>query len=80
MKLWFDTEHRELVTDDQLRKQWEEWLLEVVAENGLPYVVENARDFSYETYAYGWCETLIPVYNAEHFKIEEVNPDDEIHQ
>lgn len=82
MKLWFDSETRELVTEDQLRKDYAAWLPEMVNENGLQYVVENARDFTFDAYAYNWAcgrhgGTLTPVYNAEHFK--EVKPDEAVH-
>lgn len=81
MKLWFDAEHKELVTEDQLRKDYEAWLPEMVKENGLEYVVENAADFTFEGYQH-ICETdlsycLIPVYNCE--KFEEVKPNEAIH-
>ena len=79
MKLWFDAEHKELVTEDQLRKDYEAWLPEMVKENGLEYVVENAADFTFEGYQL-ICETdpsycLIPVYNCE--KFTEVKPNEE---
>lgn len=78
MKLWFDIVIRELVTEDQLRKEYaESWLPERVKEEGLVYVVENARDFTFDAWVQNClCSndgTLIPVYNAESFK--EVKPD-----
>ena len=78
MKLWFDIESRELVTEDQLRKEYaESWLPERVKEEGLVYVVENAEDFTFEAWVRDClCScggTLVPVYNAEYFKEVEPN-------
>lgn len=82
MKLWFDTERAELVTESQLREDYQAWLPEMVKENGIEYVVENASDFTFDAYANDWAVgthggTLIPVYNAEHFTEVKPNASDD---
>ena len=77
MKLWFDSANGEIVTEKQLRKEYaESWLPEMIQENGPVYVVEHAQDFSFDT----WVEeclcsyngTLSHIWNADKFKIEEI--------
>ena len=78
MKLWFDMETRELVTEAELRHIYQDWLVNRVSEEGAEYVLNNHGDFTFEAYAYEVAcgrsgGTLIPVRNAEHFKEVELN-------
>lgn len=77
MKLWFDTETSELVTEQDMRNEYQDWLVEQVGENGSSYVLENHDDFTFESWVDScttrWSGTLYPVTNADKFK--EVKPD-----
>lgn len=69
MKLWFDTETRSLVTEDNMRDEYQDWLVNRVSEEGAEYVLKNHADFTFEQFIENcMMETLYPVYNAEHFK------------
>ena len=72
MKLWFDTETCELVTEDDLRNEYQDWLCEKCMEEGAEYVLKNHDDFTYEAFVDGcvtrWNGTLYPVTNADKFK------------
>ena len=77
MKLWFDTETYELITEPRLRSEYESWLKDVEPENGIPYMLDHWQDFSFDAYIEN-CQTindgtLMPVANAEYFK--EATPD-----
>lgn len=73
MKLWFDTEARKLVTEADLREEYQDWLVERVSEEGAEYVLKNHDDFTFEQFVSNCVmDTLCPVYNADHFK--EVTP------
>lgn len=76
MKLWFDSKTCELVTEQDLRNEYQDWLVEQVRENGSQHVLENHDDFTFEVWVdectTRWNGTLYPVTNADKFK--EVKP------
>ena len=71
MKLWFDTESQKIVNQDELVCEYDSWLKEMEAENGLRYMIENHEDFTFEAFAANcetaWNGTLIPIKNAENY-------------
>ena len=75
MKLYFDTETGELITEAQLLEQYPDWVKERISEEGAEYVLQNMQDFSFEQFVENcttpWNGTLIPVMNAEHYIIKE---------
>lgn len=76
MKLWFDVGERKIVTEAELHKWHEDWLKEMLEENGLTYMIENANYYTfaaYEQLVTGYSGELVPVYNAEHFTEVEPN-------
>ena len=81
MKLWFDTETRNLITEANMREEYQDWLVNRVSEEGSQYVLSHHADFTFEQFisnCTGYDGTLVPVYNAEYFK--EVESNAGIHQ
>lgn len=71
MKLWFDCESQKIVNQDELVCEYDSWLKEMEAENGLRYMIANHEDFTFEAFitncTTAWNGTLIPIYNAENY-------------
>lgn len=75
-RLFFDTNTREIVTMDDMLRDYTPWVVDAVTENGAEYVRDNPHDFSFQAYvcscmaAYGG--VLVEIANADRIT---VNPD-----
>ena len=67
MRLWFDMDTCELITEEKMIDEYQDWLVERVAEEGPDYVRANHEDFTYS--AFIKCNvTLYRVTNAANFE------------
>lgn len=77
MKLWFDTETSELVTEQDLRNEYQDWLIERTREVDAEYMLEHHDEYTFESWVDNcttrWNGTLYPVTNADKFKEVKLN-------
>lgn len=70
MKLYFDTETCNLITEEDLKREYPLWLLERASEDGIDYVKKNFEYFTYEVFEENCTNldgTLLPVENSGEF-------------
>lgn len=74
MRLWFDTESGELVTEKEMIREYAIKIINMCVEDGIPEaqhtILEN--EYTFEDFLKDcttpWNGTLIPVVNADKFK------------